>query len=242
MELEAVIPDEIAKHYSEEIKDNLRKNAGYAGDVYIDYVVQNLDVIKKLLHDVTDKVRSDTMLPQEYRFWVRTIGAIVCAGLIVKKLGLVEFSPDRIYAWIKEYVRQHRFGMSVSNNASEIENLARFYNDHISCCLPVAGPFVAGRQLNMDIRPVGKLYMRREQSTLKLFMAISPLRDWCIKNGIHFKGLVDVLFAKGVIKSKTRYITLGAGTPLSAGQTRCLEIDLAHEGMTGMLPEPEIRT
>jgi hypothetical protein len=242
MELEAVIPEEIAKHYSEEIKDNLRKNAGYAGDVYIDYVVQNLEVIKKLLHDVTDKVRSDTMLPQEYRFWVRTIGAIVCAGLIVKKLGLVEFSPDRIYAWIKDYVRQHRTGTATSNNASEIENLAKFYNDHISCCLPVAGPFVAGRQLNMDIRPVGKLYMRREQSTLKLFIATSPFRDWCIKNGIHFKGLIDVLFDKRVIKNKNRFVTLGAGTPLSAGQTRCLEVDLAHEAMTGMLPEPERRS
>jgi hypothetical protein len=241
MELEAIIPEEIAKHYSEEIKDNLRKNAGYAGDVYIDYVVQNLDAIKKLLHDVTDKVRTDTMLPQEYRFWVRTIGAIVCAGLIVKKLGLVEFSPDRIYAWIRDYVRQHRIGGAVSHDASEIENLAKFYNDHISCCLPVAGPFVAGRQLNMDIRPVGKLYMRREQSTLKLFISIGPFRDWCIKNGIHFKGLVDVLFDKRIIKNKNRFVTLGAGTPLSAGQTRCLEIDLAHENMTSMMPEPERR-
>jgi hypothetical protein len=240
MELEAVIPPEIAKHYSEEIKDNLRKNAGYAGDIYIDYVVQNLDAIKKLLHDVTDKVRSDTQLPQEYRFWVRTIGAIVCASLIVKKLGLVEFSPDRIYSWIKGYVRQHRAAGS-THHLSEIENLAKFYNDHISSCLPVAGPYIAGRQLNMDIRPVGKLYMRREQTTLKLFMAIGPFRDWCIKNGIHFKGLVDVLFEKHVIKNKNRFVTLGAGTPLSAGQTRCLEIDLAHEDMTHMMPEPEKR-
>lgn len=241
MELEAVIPDEIAKHYSEEIKDNLRKNAGYAGDAYLDYVVQNLDAIKKLLHDVTDKVRADTQLSQEYRFWVRTIGAIVCASLIVKKLGLIEFSPDRIYAWIKQYVSQHRVGSAASPSASEIENLAKFYNDHISCCLPVAGPYVAGRQLNMDIRPVGKLYMRREQSTLRLFISISPFRDWCIKNGIHFRGLVDVLVEKSIIVNKNRFVTLGAGTPLSAGQTRCLEIDLAHDGMTHMMPEPEKR-
>jgi hypothetical protein len=83
--------------------------------------------------------------------------------------------------------------------------------------------------------------MRREQTTLKLFMAIGPFRDWCIKNGIHFKGLVDVLFEKRVIKNKNRFVTLGAGTPLSAGQTRCLEIDLAHEDMTHMMPEPEKR-
>lgn len=236
MELECTLPKEIASTYSEQIKKDLRMNAGYAGDVYMSYVVKNLSGVQSTLQQITDMVRRETQLTQEYRFWVRTIGAIVTAGMIVRQLGLIEFSPDRIYAWLKDYVREYRLGPA--STMTEVENLAKFYNDHIGHCLPVAGPFVSGRQLNMDIRPVGKLYMRREQITQRLYVAIGPMRDWSIKNGIHFKGLVDALFAKKIIKNKNKFVTLGAGTPLAAGQTRCLEIDLAHPEMTELLPEP----
>lgn len=236
MELECTLPSRIAAHYNDQIKADLRKNSGYAGDVYMAYVVKNAPAIRATLKDITDLVRKETKLPQEYRFWIRSIGAIITAAMIVKQLGLIEFSPDRIYTWIKQYVIRHRGG--AIHNMSEVENLAKFYNDHINNCLPVSGPFVAGKQLNMEVRPIGKLYMRREQNTARLYVATGAMRDWCIKNGIHFRGLVDKLFAAHIIKNKNRFVTLGAGTPLSAGQTRCLEVDLSHPEMMDVIPEP----
>jgi Domain of unknown function (DUF927) len=236
MELPCSLPKHIAAYYNDQIKADLRRHSGYAGDVYITYVVNNAESIREMLKSITDLVRKETKLPQEYRFWVRTIGAIVTAAMIVKHLNLIEFSPNRIYGWLKQYVIEHRSGPI--HNMSEVENLAKFYNEHVNNCLPVAGPVIGGKQLNMDIRPIGRLYMRREQNTSRLYVAIGPMRDWCIKNGIHFKGLVDKLFEDRIVRNKNKFVTLGAGTPLSAGQTRCLEVDLSHAEMAAAIPEP----
>ena len=97
---------EVPREYSQgdRLRKALRNNSGHAGQFYLEWLVQpaNLAWTKAALAQVTQQVWDTTGFKSEHRFWVRTLAAIAVAGVIVKKLGLVEFSIERIMAWLYE--------------------------------------------------------------------------------------------------------------------------------------------
>lgn len=218
----------------------LRNNAGHAGDAYIRWVVANIDWVKGALERYTEAAwqRIGTH-NTSHRFWVRTIGAVTVAGLIVKHLGIIDFSVQRIVDYLVKHVM-------ASENTTKItaetmaEKLGEFLDEHNPNTLVMPCPFQPGK-VNPPrpvLEPKGKLIVRSEVIGNKYYIAYTPLRLWMLKHGVHWGEFCELLMKEGVILTKKKLMTLGAGTDYASARQSCTEINSMHELIRGYQPVP----
>jgi hypothetical protein len=230
------LPDELKHVQGDRLRKALRNNSGYAGQAFLNWLMvpANLTWTKATLEAVTQQTWTKTGFRSEHRFWVRTIAAIAVAGVIVKKLGLVEFSIERIMNWLFE---QLKISPSVERADWAMPALAEFLNESIGNALVVPNAFVPGVAMRAIQEPRYKLAIRYEVATHRIMIAQSALREYLIKKELSYREFVSVLEQAKIITRKKMQSTLSAGVPgYPGGQVWCVEINAAHEAMAGVLP------
>ena len=224
-----------AYEQGDRLRKALRNNSGYAGKAFLEWLVQpgNLAWTKATLQQVTQQTWDRTGFRSEHRFWVRTLAAIAVAGVIVKQLGLVEFSVERIMAWLFEAM-----GARDTQHVREwaMPALAEFLNENTTNALIMATAYVPGHKA----RPLQefrghRLSMRYEVNTNRCLIAATALREWLVKRELSYQEMLRALEAQGVVTRKRMQATLGAGTDIPGGQVWCVEINTAHEAIAGVV-------
>lgn len=234
MEFRLNIPEGIRHVQGDKLRKALRANSGHAGKVYIEWVVRNLPWVQATLDRITEETWTATALEPQYRFWVRTVAAISVAGLIVKQLGLVDFSIDRIKDWLLNEVKLQAAGNLKGPWAES--TLAMFLNAHRDMTLSVEKPFAHGVAARIHNEPTKALAIRYEASPNRYFIACTTLREWLAKRERSYREMLAALEKSGVLINKSRQVTLGAGTDNPGGQVYCVEIDGKHQALVGVTP------
>jgi hypothetical protein len=233
---------DIPKGYEQgdRLRKGLRNNSGHAGKAFLEWLVQpgNLAWTKATLQQVTQQTWDRTGFRSEHRFWVRTLAAIAVAGVIVKQLGLVEFSVERIMAWLFEAM-----GARDTQHVREwaMPALAEFLNDNIHDALIMTTAYVPGhKQRPLQEFRGHRLSMRFEVNNSRCLIASTALREWLVKRELGYQEMLRALEAQGIVTRKRMQATLGAGTDIPGGQVWCVEINTAHEAISGtVLPKAE---
>jgi uncharacterized protein (DUF927 family) len=89
-----------SKEFTDSLFGKLPNNFGMAGEIYMQYVVSNLDEVLDTLRDVQLKLDAAAGLGQRERFW-STIGAVaITGGLIAQRAGLINIDVLRIFKWL----------------------------------------------------------------------------------------------------------------------------------------------
>ena len=230
------LPDELKHVQGDKLRKALRANSGWAGQVFLTWLMQpgNLAWTKATLETVTQQTWQKTAFRSEHRFWVRTIAAIAVAGVIVKKLGLVEFSVERIMSWLFE--RVGAVDQAVQRADWALPALAEFLNESIGNALVMPRAWVPGETSRPLQEPRYKLTVRYELQPKRLLISTSALREYLIKKELSYREFVSVLEQAKVITRKQMQATLGAGTEIPGGQVWCIEINAGHEAVVGVLP------
>ena len=220
------------------LKKQLEQNAGWAGDAFMRYLVQPETIAwtRKKLAQLTDEIFEKGGFRKEHRFWVRALAAAGAAALIVDHLGLISFSPERIMSWAVNHFSSQIAG--VQRSQSMLPKLAAFLNAHLAETLIMPGPS-RGRAVMSPIgeKPRYRVSVRIEIDGDTAFITEPVLRDWIARNGGGYNDLMKEMRATEVVRNKgsLRGITLTAGTELRSGSVPCLEIDVGHPMLTGML-------
>ena len=230
------LPDELKHVQGDKLRKALRANSGWAGQVFLTWLMQpgNLAWTKATLETVTQQTWQKTAFRSEHRFWVRTIAAIAVAGVIVKKLGLVEFSVERIMSWLFE--RVGAVDQAVQRADWALPALAEFLNELIGNALVMPRAWVPGETSRPLQEPRYKLTVRYELQPKRLLISTSALREYLIKKELSYREFVSALEQAKVITRKQMQATLGAGTEIPGGQVWCIEINAGHEAVVGVLP------
>jgi hypothetical protein len=234
MEFALEVPREYAQ--GDRLRKALRNNSGYAGKLFLEWLLQpgNLTWTKATLERVTEQTWKRTGLKSEHRFWVRTIAAIAVAGVIVKQLGLVEFSVERIMTWLFDSLKGTR-DLTGHQRDWAVPTLAEFLNEHVNNALIVSGAFVQGTRSVMLREFRGqRLSLRFEVNNHRCIIASSALREWLVKRDLSYQEMVRALEAAGVVTRKRMQATLGAGTDIPGGQVWCVELNTSHEALAGV--------
>jgi Domain of unknown function (DUF927) len=232
MEFPLELPEGLRHVQGDRLRKLLRGNSGHAGRVYIEYVVRHLPEIKALLERVTEQTWKRTGLEAKYRFWIRTIAAIGVAGAIVRKIGLIEFSIDRIMEWLFEQIKErHQVSSPWAVNA-----LAEFLNQHRDAMLAVPRPYAPGEKVRPLLEPRQRLAIRYEMTPSRYLIACTTLREWLIKQDRSYQELVKSLETSGIVTRRRIQVTLGAGTDVPGGQVWCVEVNGSHELLAGVAP------
>jgi hypothetical protein len=160
---------------------------------------------------------------------------VAVAGVIVKKLGLVEFSVERIMNWLFEQP-QFVVGSAVAKADWALPALAEFLNESIGNALVMPRAWVPGETARPLQEPRYKLTVRYELQPRRLLISTSALREYLIKKELSYREFISVLEQAKVITRKQMQATLGAGTEIPGGQVWCVEINAGHEAVVGVLP------
>lgn len=236
-------PATMDKRRGDQLKQQLDANSGYAADVYLRSLLQpdTLGYIKNALPAWTDQVWNRTGLDKEHRFWVRTIASVIAAGTIVKNVGLLDFSVDRISSWAVEQVQnKKRLHGELSGHRNPISMLVSFLDQHMLDTIVVPKAFKPGpnQTAHVLLEPRRSLLIRHELMEHRIYVEEQTLRKWLVKVGVNTEGFYKELKEKGIL-GNTRRITLGAGTTHATGQVTALELIVDHPMMSGHLKAVE---
>jgi hypothetical protein len=242
IESEANVPEGFKVYGGSAIQNALTANAGYAGDTYLQWLVQpeNLAWAKEKLFKTEQEIwhRMEINGEAKYRFWVRTLAAWMVAATAVNKLDIIRFEPERIFEWA---IRHNLPGADdyTAKVKTDTEYSIHFLSGYIDAMnghiLRVAGPYSKGQKVQALINePRGSIVGRYEKIGGRLYLSQTPLREWIADKRVNYRHLVRTLITAKVVLNFSKYVTLGAGTELPGGQVTCLEINSLHPAMLGM--------
>lgn len=232
------------------LKRMLEANGGHAGDAFLRFLVkpETMAWVRKKLPELTAEIYVKGGFRKEHRYWVRTLGAVGTAALLVKHLGLVGFSPDRVMEWaVKHFTNQMQGDVVASQKGGMMVNLlAQFLNDFLGETIIMPSEWRIGQApVEPFYRPYRRISARRDINTWRYLIDRAVLRDWLAVKDISLREFAADLADKGIVTNVDRPATLGAGSNAPGGQVRCLVVDGKHPLLTGSLTpatqEPSIQ-
>ena len=242
LEFPGHLPEGMSDREGTALRNEMKNNCGFAADMYVRYLVQPevIQWMRTTLVAKTDEVWKRTGLKSEHRFWVRTIGSVWVASLLVEKLGLLAFSPQRLIDWAIDHCVKVTTVPQTDERVRAISILTEYLNEHIGEMVIVPGPFKQhSPQIMISPKP-RRLVMRYESNPPRWLLAERPFKDWLAKHGIAAKQCVAELAAAMIAREDRRLATLSAGTDIPGGQVACVELNGQHPALSGVLAPVEV--
>jgi len=208
----------------------LKEHYGHAGIIFVQYIIQHSDEVRKLILATQKKIDTAADLKAENRFWSIQAASTVAGLLIAKQIGLISFDMAALFKWIVKVMREARIDSAAMggdvesiltdylaenyNNMLRITSLQDVRKDGTSIPSP-AWP---------EATPRAALVGRYEYDVKKLYLLPKPLKNWCVKHQLNYLGLLEGL-KTGNTKLERVKMRLSRGTHVSLPATDVLMLD-----------------
>lgn len=218
--------DAIPVDYAKEMFDHqLLEHYGHAGEIFIQWVINNLEEVKNTLKVVQTKIDRELKLTQRERFWSAEVAANITGGMIARRLKIIDWDMGRIYQWATSLILETRKDTEPPHT-SMTAILGDYLNRHIQNILVVNG--IADKRTNLEALPIleprGPLLVRFEPDTKRLFVDYKHFREDCIKSQLNFKEIMKGLKKSGAYKD-TDTKRMSKGMKISTLPTYVIEFD-----------------
>lgn len=225
--------------------DKMRDNWGNAGDLFIRYIVTHKKEVADLYAKIENKL--STLLPEsEYRFFRSHATCTLAAAKILIELKVVDFSFSDLMDFTVRLITDLVTDVVGNNMTTPGDGLNRMFRELSSRILvtneyrdlrtdgrgpedsmsrihgTIAGRRVLGSQAYKDYKYVGRLFIAKKE-----------ISDWCAKNRLEPKDLIDHAASNGWLVSWPEKFNMGRGTIHSTGSCSCYVFDYA--GMEGAM-------
>ena len=225
-----LIPN-LPKQDSDEFIQELMKNYGHAGPVFVNYVINNKKMVEELIMQTRERVDRVANLSGQNRFWSADITVVVVACMICKKIGLLNYSPNTLMQFAIEMVKaNHRIEHSLHKTAREC--LSEFIYENWNNMLviydekKVGMPGTNFKLPEHDAR--GRLVGRYVQKGNRLQVSKSEFRKWCTEYRVNYDTIEKELIEKeGAVITKQR---LSSGSKINLPSITCISLRLSLDG------------
>jgi hypothetical protein len=241
----SMAPNDVLKTRGEFVRSTLKAHAGVAGDKYLRYLITPgvMPQVKAGMDAYRAKIEQAPWYKSEMRYWLRMQTAIGFAAVIVEKLGLIEFSAERIIRWgealLQEMATLPAGESPVDQGAinRSLGILGSFMQDKKGEILVMPGPWKPRTKAVPYFTPPNKIVGRFNASDNTLYVDRPTLHNYVTREKkFPWKEWVRTLQTAGVITGTPR-IVLAAGTDLAGMQVIVLEIDLKNP-LANVVPKP----
>lgn len=213
-------PINLSKAETDAVFRPLYENYGWAGEVYIQYLLKNFGRIKQTFHKIQLKMDTAAGLSQREQVWSDTVTGVVVAALFVKDSGVMRITDERLkslFAWCVEWLKSNK-AKAVESFVDPEEILGAFLSDHVNDMLVINGtPKHPGMPEAPLKEPRGRLLIRYEPDTKELCVSAAKFREFCTKVQVSYTSMIDGLRQLGKYQDTTKK-RLGKGTPISANE------------------------
>lgn len=223
----------------------LQENFGLAGEIYIQWLVNNLEEAVELLKKVQAKIDKEVQFTARERFWSAVAACNITGGLIAgKRLGLHDYDMAAVYEWLVHMLGEMREDIKPpQSNPATI--LGEYINSHMMNALVVNGEVDA--RSNLEALPMwepkGELLIRYEPDTKHLYLAAKQFKDFCVKQQINYKTVLKELHLNSVFVEAMNK-RMSKGMKVVSPAVRVLKFDTTSSEfiqMDAMLPQDEDR-
>ena len=196
-----VIPTDLAKDMFDH---QLVNNYGHAGPLYAQYLLSNLEDVVEGLLAIQRKIDLELKLTQRERFWSAILACNIAGGLIAKRLELIDWDMNKLYAWATQMVHELR-NDTTPPTFNAVQVVGDFLNRHINNTLVVED--AADKRSHMPLRPTldprGELINRYEPDTNRLFITAKPFKNDCVELQLNYKDTLAKLKQQGIFLGTT---------------------------------------
>lgn len=233
-----IIPPSSAIVSVEEGKDlfdhALNEHYGHAGDVYMRWVVTNLDEVIATVLRVQKTVDVELNLTQRERNFSAMVAANLVGGLIAKRIGLIDWDINRIRGVVfPKIIDMSRDSVAPATNASGVLGDYMYRHNHN---VLVVDEGVDKRSILQKLpsqEPRGALLIRYEPDTKRVFISAKEFKKDCAENQIDYKDLLQELTEKGVLVEIINK-RMAKGSKIIAPGVRALVLDSTHKDFVDM--------
>lgn len=214
----------------------LMENYGHAGEIYLTWLVNNLEEAVATIKTVQAKLDRELSLTQRERCWSAAVAANITGGLIAKQLGLIDWDMKAIYKWIAETLTKMRSEV-VAPVTDSMAFIGYFINTNIQNVLVVNGG--VDRRSNMATLPVmeprGRLVIRYEPDNKRMFICTKDFKAECERTQNNYSEIVRDLKSRGLlIENKIK--RMAKGMKLDAPGVIAMTLDASHPEFINMEP------
>lgn len=238
--------------------DRMRENMGNAGHEFVSYLVTHQKEVADLYAKTENKL--STLLPEsEYRFFRSHAACTLVAARILIDKHVVDFDYAKLEAFTVQLMTDLTKTVSSTNMTNPGDALNRMVREMSGRILVTTGY----RDLRTDARgpeeslsrmigtPAGRRVLgspnKNANETVdpkvvgKLFIAKKELLDWCSKNRMESKELLEHAKLSGWITPASEKFNIGRGTAYSTGACTCYCFDYsAMEGVIDKTTGPAV--
>ena len=228
--------------------ETMRDNMGNAGDVFVKYMVQNQERVRTLFRKFEASLSA--LLPEsEYRFYRNHASATLTAAKLLVELDVVAFDVHELENFTHRMLRDQIDLVKSGNTTNPGDAMSRMVRDLSGRIVVTAGY----RDTRTDARgpedslsrltgiPCGRrvLGIANPNSSEKvdpkvvgkLFLAKKEFNDWCSKNRIEPKEVIEYCRLAGWLLPWSEKFNIGRGTAMSTGACAVYAFDFnAMEG------------
>jgi hypothetical protein len=210
---------------ADEIFSQLDNNYGHAGRVYLQWLVSNLEEAIDMVKQVQIVIDKKVKFSGRERFWSGVAACNIAGAMIANKLGLIDIDIKRVFEWmVVEFSKmRHEIKAPPTNQASTIGEFLNEFRGSILVINDAADKRSGMAQLPI-VEPKFDLLARIEPDTKKLFISAKHLRQFCTKNQITLKDVLNTLAAEGIYE-KTVKKRMAKGTKIEGLPTDALMFD-----------------
>jgi hypothetical protein len=237
----------------------LERNYGHIGEPFMRYVMAHYDKVHERVRAMMRYVDEKVSISPAERFWSALIATTVVAAGISRKLGLTSWSPEAMLVWaLEEQVPRMRDQVveeyadpttCLTNYLVDIHGATIVVDSRISDARKALDKPQAGRPpVQVLVSPRSThLYAQYDVGSKMILMAHKPFKDYCRRNGINWKSVIDELRkdnaeGQSVVVGRARKV-LGACTDHARPGLDAHIINAEHPAIADtLLPQWEAKT
>lgn len=231
IEYKIEMTEALSKEEADTIFNGLYAHYGHAGFEYAKYLVANLETAIDTVMQVQQKLDQEVGFTSRERFWSGVAACNIAGALMAKDLGIIpDFNVGRVYKWLVQMLKTMRTDIKAPAN-NNITSVFEFMNDHRAETLVINGN--ADRRSGMQELPIAEpkfsdIKVRIEPDTGVLMLRAKAFREFCSKNQITLKDLLDGLHQDKIfIKQDKKRI--GKGTKIPCGSVDVYIFNMEHD-------------
>ena len=230
------------KHLTDKHQQNSQNIYGVVGVPYLQYIMQNMDRVIKLLQEVQQKLDEGAQLTAQERHWSAGSTVNVAGFILANELGFLEYDKENYFRYAIGLLKENK-ATAQDMISSTADVLNDFVHEHWGSILKIRSTddLRKGQGNGMDdlvipeSDPRVRLVGRYETDVKKLYIVPKVLKSWCAKQQINYSSLIQDF--KDNYNGKTLKIRLTKGTPTQMPPSHvlcvdCSQVDLEEDAET----------
>jgi hypothetical protein len=227
LELEVLSSDSMTKQETDQVFSiDLLENYGHAGEVIMQYVLDNYDECVADLRAIQVKFDLAADLKQPDRYYSALCATALWGGTVANELGIIDIPVQPVFDRMVRQLNKKVRGTKETSFDRSSAFLGTFMLENIQNQLIInqASSAIEGT-LSVPIEtPRGQLAIRREPDVKRAYIISSVLKTWCAKKQISYNCMTDDLSKMGILLDVAR-IRMSAGTPQDSPAVLALILD-----------------